>query len=498
MRIRTRSLIILFSQGVIQGAALILGVILVRLISQTEFGTYRQVMLVYATVSGLLHLQFESSLYYFVPRLGIDVRRQLLLQTVVGSVATASLVTGGMLLLAGPLAALFNNPELVPLVRIFAVFAIPERINLLIPPFMISVDRAVRAGVYSVLTVVLRMVAVVVTLALGYDLQAVMWAKVAVASGIALVGLFDLIRLSPGAWRFDYRLIVEQFSYCWPLWATTIVAMLNVQFGNGIISTFFEPAMYAVYSCGAIELPVVGLITGSVNNAIMPNLVTLVDGGRRREALALWHQGIRKSSLVILPCFGFFLACASPVIVLLYGKSYELAVWPFSVLLCLLPLRVAYYGSILRAMGQTRSIATAAVMGLAVNAVISLALVVLGRGTLLAFVGPAIGTACAALWVAMSRLRYIGRIVGVSFSRAMPWKELGLLLASALGCGLIVYVIPLPDLPALLDIGIRAAAYAALWIVFLTQAGLLHEDERHLLASPIRLVKQVLSGHVAR
>jgi O-antigen/teichoic acid export membrane protein len=75
----------MFSQGVPQAATIILGVILVRLITQESLGTYRQVLLAYTIMASLFSLQLGNSLYYYLPKMRPDQRRTLLTQTFGGT-----------------------------------------------------------------------------------------------------------------------------------------------------------------------------------------------------------------------------------------------------------------------------------------------------------------------------------------------------------------------------------------------------------------------------
>ena len=49
-------------------ASFIIPVLLVRHFNQTEFGTYKQLFLIYGTLYGLAQIGMAESLYYFVPR----------------------------------------------------------------------------------------------------------------------------------------------------------------------------------------------------------------------------------------------------------------------------------------------------------------------------------------------------------------------------------------------------------------------------------------------
>ncbi len=483
MRIRTRSIVIMLSQGLTQATAIALNVILVRLISQELFGTYRQVLLVYGFAVALLNLQLDSSLFYFIPKLQIAMRRALVTQTVLLTFLGAALVSVGMVLSAWPVGRAFGNAELPKLLVVYSLVAFSDRLLSLVPAFMISLDRVVRAGVYSLASSIGRAVVVVTTLLMGMDLAGVMWVLVLVGTGIGIVGCVDMFRLSPGAWSWpDRKLLLDQWSYCWPLWATACIAIVNAQFGSMLISAYFTPAVYAVYACGAMELPVVALVTGSVNSAIMPNLVVLAEQGRAAEALSIWQEAARKCSLVVFPCFAIFLFLSGPLMVLLYGPAYAQAAWPFSMYLMMLPLRVAVYASILRAFGKTGCIAISAVLGLVVNVIVSSAAVVGGHGGLLSFVGPAAGTVVATFAMAWYLIWQVKLAASVSWSEVMRWRELGALLGISLVAGLATWLLPLPDMPLALRLPVQGAVFLVLLIAMIMRARILKPDERELLS----------------
>ena len=491
MRLRTRSIIIMLSQGLTQATTIVLGIILVRLISQQTFGTYRQVDLVYLFLAGVISLQLHSSLYYFIPKLGAELRRTLLLQTFLVTGAAALVTAAVMFLGAGYIARLFHNPELVPLLRILCLLPFADRLVILIPAFMISMDRAVRAGTYSLIAATSRIAVVVIMFAVGFDLPAVMWSIVAVCGVVALVGCADMVRLCPaGEWRLVRGILRQQIGYSWPLLATAVVGTINLQLNKLLISMFFGPEAYAVYSCGAMQLPVVGLITTSLSIAMMPELVAMAADGRMQQALHTWQEAARKSSLVIFPCFVFFLGCGYDLMVLLYGQEYSQASWPFRVYLCSLPVKVAIYATLFRAAGHTRSIAVAALIALIVNMAVSTTLVIVGGGGLLSFIGPTLGMVVAS-WCSWSFLLWqLTHITGVQLSRIMRWKELGQVLLVGVVCGLVVFAVPLPAAPLIVTLAVQGVLYVVVFLGVMLLAGMLKEDEKEMLSWPVLVVRR--------
>lgn len=492
MRIRTRSLIIAITQGLTQASTIILGIVLARwLLSQRLFGTYRQVFLVYSFLTGIFSFQLSSSLYYFLPKLGTGMRKTLLSQTLSGgmvlSLATAVIMFFG----AGFISRMFNNPDLIPLVKILSLYPFADGILQLIPAFMISLDRAVRAGLYSVLSAFGRMFFTIAAFAVGFDLPVVIWITVIVSVIMAVAGCIDMAMISPGGtWKLDRKLILEQIHYTWPLWAGSIAIIINSQLDKLLISTFFDPLTYAVYYCGAMELPVVALITQSITTAITPNLVSLVNQHKANEALFIWQEAMRKCSFILFPCFALFMVIGGDFMVLLYGKNYEMATWPFRVYLFGLPLRVAFYSTILRAFGRTKPIAISVIFSLMVNAVVSISLLLIGRGTLLAFIGPSISTIVAAFASGSYLLWQTGRITSMPLSRIIRWKELIAALAVSIGAGVAIGLIPMSMMPIILRISVKTLVFLVLFGI-ITWLTLLNNDELSLLKASFAFVNRI-------
>lgn len=489
MRIRSRSLIIAASQAVKQVGTILLGVLLVRIIEPDEFGTYRQGMLVYGSVMGVVAVDLAASLFYFIPKSGSSGRADIVAQTVFGTFGLALLISLVMLLGAGPIAQAFNNPGLTPIIRILSLYPFVERVSVLAPCFMIAVDRPVRAGVYSLLSSLSWLGSVVIAFALGLSIPLVLGIAMAAMGLVSVISLIDTVHMAGGwRWKLDYALIWEQFHYAWPLWVTATVAVVNVEIGKIIISSMFTPGEFAVYSCGAVELPVISLVTGSLSTAILPNMVNLSAEGRVTAAMDIWHEATRKCSLLIFPCFAFFLWGSHDLIVLLYGASYALAAYPFLIYLLRLPLRAAVYGSVLRAFGKTRPIAVATVISLVVNVLVSIALAWLGKGTMLSFVGPSIG-AVAASFVGVSYYVWrIGKVTGLPIAQVMRWAELGRVMAISLAATAVIPVarqaVPLSS--HLVRFCVEGMLYVTALSGLILATGLLNSDERNIFRSLLR------------
>src|SRR2546429_8408417 len=63
-----RAFWLIFAKTLAFGFGFVLPLLLVRRLSQTEFGLYKQAFLVVGTASGILPLSFSMSAFYFLPR----------------------------------------------------------------------------------------------------------------------------------------------------------------------------------------------------------------------------------------------------------------------------------------------------------------------------------------------------------------------------------------------------------------------------------------------
>ncbi len=491
MRIRTRSLIILASRSLQQLTTIALAIILVRIMSKELYGTYRQVLLVTTFLTGLLCLNLPSSFYYFIPKTTLKERRKVINNLFAIAFLMSAIMAGFMYFGASYIADWFHNPPLKALLRTFCLYPFAAMALQQIPPFMISIDRPVRAGIYSLLTAVLFTSSVVVFVAIGWQLQSVLAGTLIILGVLSIIGLIDVYHFAPGKTKvsIDRALIGEIFTYVLPLFAATAVGVINVQFDKFLISTFFTAAMYAVYSCGAMEIPLVGMVTSSVTNAIMPNMVVLGNEKRFKELIELWKIATQKCALVIFPAFAILVVCAYDLMVVMYGKGYKDAAWPFMIYLFMLPIRVAVYGAVLRAIGRTKPVAIAAGLALITNVAVSLVLVIEGQGTMLAFVGPSIGTVAGTISAFLYMMYAIATNFSVSFKTIMPWRAMGRIMGLCIISGIIAFLVGSYFENDFIRLIIRVIVFS-LVLMPIMWIRILDEDEKNMILKPIRIIKE--------
>lgn len=484
-----------------QGAALLSIMLLTRLIAKSELGGYQQLSLVFAVLSPLLLAGIPAALQYFVPRSGTREEQQrwvldaFLVLTVLGA--------GFSLLLIGlrePLASLMNNPDLAGALALYSPFVFFSFIAAVATPALVSVRRATLSAAVSALGAVFLVAGVAAAALLHPHAEALAVGASAGSAGRCLVSVAAVL-ISIGI-RWDSAHFLRRWrrlcAFGVPLALTGIAGQLAFMFDRLVVAASFSPATYAIYAVGSVELPIAALIQQSANSVLIPAIAARHATGDYVGIATLWREGIRKTSLVMMPLFAFFFVMADDVVHVLFGGGFQESVVIFQIYLFLVPLRVATYGLIPQAVGRPSINLYASIVHLASNVVLALAL--LGP---LGLVGPAVATPIATAVVVGYYMVRIPPLLAMSLSDLLQWRLLFANLVLALASAL-----PLLALLPVMDRGVGRLVAAAIlfvpvyFLVFRASGRITDEDWSRLHATirgtrslwPIRRREKALKG----
>ena len=501
MRLFKKSAIIFGSNQASKFASIVVKLILVGLLSKESLGLYLQVFLVFQFVTVVMDLQLGSSFYYYVSTLGPDRRRGFIMQSLIMALAEGALIAG-VLYLGAPLIGHYisDQPgELTGLLQIFSLYIFGHLVVTLVGPYLISLDHPLRSGAYSAITHVGQGVLAVVLFASGASIAQVLWAEVIWISVCGGWGLMEIVvRLPGGSWRPQGRLIRDQLVYCWPLFLTTTIAVINRRYDQMLISGYLGTGDFTDYNLGASGLPFLSGLTASVAAALMPDLARLGERGEHDKAFQLWRGAANKVALVIFPVFAFLLFNCREAVIILFGQIYAKAAWPFGIYLLILPVQIAVASALLKSFGQTRPVAVSAGLALVTNVVLSTTLLLLGRGGLLSFIGPAIGTVISGFVLMGYLFVRIGRSVGVSFSQVLHWGYLARFLLVTMACSAVTLLVQLPAFTDIerVQVGVefllRGVIFLSLWLCVVWFLQVLKKEEMHYFLLPLTVSKRVV------
>ncbi|WP_437736611.1 lipopolysaccharide biosynthesis protein [Sorangium sp. So ce1335] len=471
---------------------LVQGIVVVRLLGKSEYGVLAFVTVLFTTGRDLAQLYVPESLLYFTPKVTRPELRGLVRQSMallLGLGTLTALVFAAFAFLPG---VFLGGREgiTVPLLLIGLTSVVGFPASVFGPLFIATNNHRKSAGVALVVTVA-SAAGALLPAALGCSITWILAAQCAAQVLRLWLSHRLYARLFQGTPAAPFPGGVRaQLAYALPLSVTRFAGLFNQKLDKFVVGLFFSAGLFAEFAVGSQELPLVSVLAYSVTSTMLPDFVARVEGGRTREegaraAIDLWHSGIRKTTLIMLPVAAFLLLFAEPLMRTVYGDAYAGAAVPFRIYSALLPLRVTAYGIMLMAFGQTAVILRIQVMAMVFNTAASLALL-----PTIGMIGAPLSAVLTQAIMIVLMVARIARFSGVGLRGVFPWAHYGRVAATALvaAAPLTAFLITGTfDARPALSLTLGAPLYAALYLVAARVTGVLAPEDRAFVARWLRL-----------
>lgn len=322
------------------GFMFLLPLLLVRQLSQHDFGVYKQLFLVVGTAVSLLPLGFGMSAYYFLPRLA-ERRGRVVLNILFVYAAIA--VATAVLLVVRPdvLRAIFSDDSLTPYAGGIALIVLLWLPSSVLETLAVANGQARLAGRFIVVLQCSRALLLLGAAVVIGTIEALIAA--AVIHGLVQTGVFAwyLSARFRGFWReLDWAMLRSQLAYGAPLGASALLYWFQVDLHKYVVAHEFDAATYAIYAVGCFEMPLLGILNESVGSVLIPRMSELQRDGHRGELVRIAAGALRKLAAVHVPFWAFVLAAGPSLVVLLFTDQY-IAAWPiFLINMSLIPFSI--------------------------------------------------------------------------------------------------------------------------------------------------------------
>ncbi len=329
-----------------------LPLVLVRRLSQVEFGLYKQVFLIVGSSVAVLPLGFGMSAFYYLPReplrQGAVVFNILLFHAAIGLFAATAITLRPQIL-----AWMFNSPELTGYAPWIAVVLVLWMMGSFLEIVTVAV-KDVRATMGFIIASQFSKTLLLLIAAVGWGTVNSLIAA-AVVQGVLQLAMLVIYLNSrfPGfLWAFDWPLLREQAIYALPVGASGLLLKLQDDLHHGFVSNAFGPAAYAIYAIGVFKLPLVGILRESVGSVVLPRINELEARDQRHQILELVATSARKLALAYFAIYAALMVTGPDVLSLLFTTRY-LPSWPvFAVSLTILPFSILILDPVTRAVEQ--------------------------------------------------------------------------------------------------------------------------------------------------
>ncbi|MDD2389430.1 MAG: oligosaccharide flippase family protein [Desulfobacterales bacterium] len=417
-------------------------IILVRLISMTQFGVYRQILFVASVALSLIRLRVPGSLYYFFPRKKTDLSclisqtlTLLLMASIGGSIVFVLLGFGFHLLPSG-----VSTGYILPI----AIYLCVETVAQLIDHIFILDKKPKFVLIVTIADQAVRLV-LLLSAALIFDsVMAMVWALIVqslLRLAVVLIYLSRkyVIRLGLP----DMDLLKQQVKYIAPLAAATIVWTVGGKFDAIIISGFMSPEDFAIYSVGALGIMnAVTLLYISLGNVCLPRFGELAMEHDYQGITRIWHKMIIANAVLTVPAAVFCCALAEQFITILFTDRYLAAATIWRINMSALLIQMLGYGYIPTALGKTGAILVSNIVRFALVIPVSIFMI-----SKFGLTGGAISFVIGFSTEAVIQIETTRRTLQLRISKILPWMTIARII--------FISGVPLVFLPNLLEPGFR-------------------------------------------
>jgi len=348
---------VFFGAALIQGANILLYMVLARLMPTEAFATYRQLFLIQAIVSAMSFSAIPTALLYFCNESKSLRVKWNYIKSICILVLLLGLGIAVVIFFAREsIALVFSNTKLTEPLKVFAFVPLATMFVSMLASVFIVIDKtAIQIKVAGFIAIV--KVAPVIIVAFVYNnFQAILWSTVLTHIVVGLFAIW-LISYLGKCYPFKstvFRVFIPRLClYSFPLLLASSASILGLKIDHLIVSSLLGTTVYALYTVGAFEIPIFSLIQSSISAVLIPQITRDIKNKEYKQAQTLWKTVSYKSALLSFPIAILFIVEAEYIVTLLFSEKYRAAAPIFALFSSLALLRVITFGLGLRAMGKT-------------------------------------------------------------------------------------------------------------------------------------------------
>lgn len=456
--------------------------VLARLFDQHDFGTYKQLFLVFGTLLGVAQFGMAESLYYFLP---FETTRS-------GAFVFNSLLTGGglgvvsMLVITAfrnEIAGMLNNPDLVALLPWIGLYLVFQLMSVTMEIVMTVRKQHVAASATYAITDIARAIFFLLPVLLFPTMGWLMVGALAYAITRWSATMIYVIREFRATLRPDAPSLRKHLTYAIPFGVAGLIEIMQLNYHLYAVSWYFDTATFAIYAVGCLQIPLMDFLMASTCNVMMVNMRERIMAGDNASVVAIWLDSVRKLGLLFAPLVAVLLVCADYLIVLLFTSTYERSIPIFMVWTISMLLMTLLTDGVLRVYAETRFLILQNLIRLGV--IIVLIQWFLGHFDLIGAILVTLVATAVTKVVALYRIR---TVMDVSLQQLLPWKSLGMTLVIAAAATLPALLVRATlDFPGIIMLMLTGGVYTLTYYLLLQYFGPMQDDEKQMLSRWVQL-----------
>lgn len=486
--INKQALTLIFGRGLASSFTFLIPIVLARYLAPAEYGTYKQIFLVYSSLFMVLPFGIIQSLYYFVPK-EPERMRTYLVQAFLFLQGSGLIALLFLAFFGKSISRYLNNPDLEPYLFQMGLFIFLMLSSAYFEALLISAQKIGQAALLGFVSEATKTASMLIPLILTGHLSDLMWGMNLFAFFRFCFVLVYVFRGYSLSWRdIQWPAFRAQMAYSIPFGFAVILQVSQDKFHQYVVAYSYSAAVFAVYSVGMFQLPIVELIYTPMSQLLIVRMAALRQRSTREEIITLWFDITKKLAMVFFPVFVFLQLMAHELIVLLFTPTYLTAIPLFRVSLLSLLTAIFLTEGVLRAYAETHFILKTTFMKLALTLILIF--------PFLAWFGLSGGVITLIVVLVMAKiwmLWKISHLIPLSLADLLPWRDLFSIAFFSVLCAIpVLFVKSFGIESTLVLLGVSAAIYSLFYLIFLLTSHLVTFDEKREIARMVRRVGALL------
>ncbi len=338
------------------GFTIVSSMILSRYFLKDEYGTYKQVIYVYNSLTIAFTLGVPKAFSYFLPRFDKEEAK-----TIINKLNSILFLNGALFgiviyFLSEYISKFLGNEELKDLLKIFSVVPILMLPTMGLDGILSTYRKTKFLAVYNILSKVFMLLCVVLPVILfeGTVKHAIIGFSFASLINFIVAIYFKNLPLKGYVKRSTNLSYKDIFSYTLPIMGASIWGVIISSTDQFFISRYYGNEIFAEFSNGSIELPFISMIISASSVVLYPIFSKKVfenKSSSNNEILGIWHSVFRKSAMLVYPVLIYFFCFSDLIVVFLYGDTYRDSSIYFQVKLIASFFNLIAYGPLMLTIG---------------------------------------------------------------------------------------------------------------------------------------------------
>lgn len=393
--------------------------IIVRLISQEDFGVFRQFQLVSGTFGIFLGMGINSSLFYFYPTSDFKGKQKIIQQT-----RFLFLINFLLFLII----FFFYGDEILDFLN-FSEFKnmkpyILTSVFLMIIPsgitFIFTLEKNTLLNkVYPSISKILRFLIFLIVILLIPGYKGPIIATILFQLTIFLYFFIHTFQYFKNIYKIDLDLLKDQLFYVLPFGAALILNLISTKFDKFFINKYITPQEFGIYSIAFLSIPILKQFFSSIHNVVVPEISLKIKNNEMYEATNLWRRTVEKTSSVTIPAVFIFWLLANEIITIIYTIEYLDAANYYRIFILMFFVSMFSHEIILRGSNKTKYILFSNIVGTIFTVTIGFLLI-----PKVGLYGAIITALLGSITPMIISLHIERRIMNISFRNWVNWKKI--------------------------------------------------------------------------